>query len=599
MPRPPYVEPQVSVSSASTRQNRTGSWKYIRPLYRDGVAPCNHACPAGVDVEGYMNLLRQGRLGDAVELLLRENPMPAITGRVCHHPCEAGCNRREFDDAVAVHAIERTLGDHALRHPHPPPLPVTQAERIAVVGAGPAGLSCAYHLARYGYAVTVYDEAAEAGGLLRQGIPAYRLPRDVLDRQIDRIASMGIDIRTGVRLAGAEASSELDGYDAVFYATGAHRAKPLGVAGEDGPGIAAGLEFLKAVNRGERPAIGHRVAVVGGGNTAMDCARTALRLGASPVVVYRRTREEMPAIPQEVEEAMREGIEFAFLAAPAGFCWDGDRLVAMRIQRMELGAPDASGRRRPVPVEDGGYSIPVDTVLTAIGEDAELDVLPESLPRDGGAVRVDDLASTGQARLFAGGDVAGVERTVADAIGSGKRAAMGIDRLFRGPGAGPGSARAAEDGDDAGSGERGGGGEHGGDLQALRWGRTGQVSISRARRDDPVRRTNPTDEVIGVEALQLAHFRREPRLEAGSRKAVDFGEVNLGLDLEQAMAEANRCFNCGVCNDCELCLILCPDVAITRREGGGFDIDLNYCKGCGICAAECPRGAMVMTREGL
>jgi 2-oxoacid:acceptor oxidoreductase delta subunit (pyruvate/2-ketoisovalerate family) len=584
MPRPPYVDPRISVSRGSTLQNRTGSWKYIRPQYRDGVAPCNHACPAGVDVEGYMNLLREGRLDDALDLLLRENPMPAITGRVCHHPCEAGCNRRDFDEAVAVHSVERALGDHALRMPHPPPQPLVHPERVAVVGAGPAGLACAYHLARQGYAVTIYDEAAEAGGLLRQGIPAYRLPRDVLDRQIDRIASMGVEIRTGVRLAGDAARAELDAYDAVFYATGAHRGKPMGVAGEDGPGIVAGLEFLKAVNRGERPELGRRVAVIGGGNTAMDCARTALRLGAEPVVVYRRTRDEMPAIAQEVDEAVREGIEFVFLAAPSAFRWDDGRLVEMRVTRMELGEPDASGRRRPVPIDDGGYTIPVDTVLTAIGEDTELEALPASLPSEWGAVKVDELASTGEGAVFAGGDLAGAERTVADALGSGKRAAIGIDRLFRGT---PRSSAADAAGDGTGQ------------VEALRWGGTGQVSMSRARGDDPVRRTNPTDDVVDVEALQLAHFRHEPRQEEGWRGEVDFGEVNLGIDLEQAMAEAHRCFNCGVCNDCELCLILCPDVAITRREGGGFDIDLNYCKGCGVCAAECPRGAIVMTREGL
>jgi 2-oxoacid:acceptor oxidoreductase delta subunit (pyruvate/2-ketoisovalerate family) len=585
MPKPPYVDPRISVSRGSTLQNRTGSWKYIRPQYRDGVAPCNHACPAGVDVEGYMNLLREGRLDEALDLLLRENPMPAITGRVCHHPCEAGCNRRDFDEAVAVHSVERALGDHALRMPHPPPHPVLHPERVAVVGAGPAGLACAYHLARLGYAVTVYDEAAEAGGLLRQGIPAYRLPRTVLDRQIDRIASMGVEIRTGVRLAGDAARAELDSYDAVFYATGAHRGKPMGVAGEDGPGIVAGLEFLKAVNRGERPELGHKVAVIGGGNTAMDCARTALRLGAEPVVVYRRTRDEMPAIAQEVDEAVREGIEFVFLAAPSGFRWDDGRLVEMQVTRMALGEPDASGRRRPVPIDDGGYAIPVDTVLTAIGEDTELEALPASLPSEWGAVKVDELASTGVGTVFAGGDLAGAERTVADALGSGKRAAIGIDRLFRGATPGSGDVDA--------------GGEGAGRLDGLRWGGTGQVSMSRARGDDPVRRTNPTNDVVDVNALQLAHFRHEPRQEEGWRREVDFQEVNLGIDLERAMAEANRCFNCGVCNDCELCLILCPDVAITRRDGGGFDIDLNYCKGCGVCAAECPRGAIVMTREGL
>jgi 2-oxoacid:acceptor oxidoreductase delta subunit (pyruvate/2-ketoisovalerate family) len=581
MPRVPYVAPLVSVSRTSTRQNRTGSWKYIRPLYRDAVAPCNHACPAGVDVEGYMNLLREGRIDDALDLLLRENPMPAITGRVCHHPCETGCNRRGFDDAVAVHAVERALGDESLRRPHPAPPPRLHAERVAVAGAGPAGLACAYHLTRLGYGVTVYDEASEAGGLLRQGIPSYRLPREILDRQIERYVGMGIEIRTGVRLEG-DARAELDGYDAIFYATGAHRGKPMSVAGEDGPGIVAGLEFLKAVNRGGRPEIGRRVAIIGGGNTAMDCARTALRLGAEPIVVYRRTRAEMPAIAQEVEEAVREGVEFVFLAAPSGFRWEDGRLMGMHVTRMELGEPDASGRRRPVPIEDGGYTIPVDTILTAIGEDVDLEALPGSLPREWGAIRVDEWGGAGESKVsavFAGGDLAGEERTVADALGSGKRAAIGIDRYLRG--------RAGERPSPAGE-------------ASLRWGADGQMSMSRWRGDDPVRRTNPTDDLVDIESLQLAHFERAPRHEEQWRVDwADFGEVNLGIDMDEAVAEARRCFNCGVCNDCELCLIFCPDAAITRREGGGFEIDLDYCKGCGICAEECPRGAIVMTREGL
>ncbi len=581
MPRYAPGAPLISISSASTRENRTGSWKYIRPMYRDGVAPCNQACPAGVDVEGYMNLLRQDRVEEALDLLLRENPMPAVTGRVCHHPCEIGCNRRDFDEAVAVHAVERALGDAILARPLPEPAERTRRENVAVVGAGPAGLAAAHHLARLGYGVVVYDEAREAGGMLRQGIPAYRLPRDILDRQLARIQALGVELRLGVRLDGPGVAGELSGYDAVFFATGAHRGKPLGVPGEDGPGIIAGLQFLKAVNRGERPEIGARVAVIGGGNTAIDCARTALRLGSTPIVVYRRTRNEMPAIPQEVDEAMREGIEFVFLAAPASFDHQKGKLVRMHVTRMALGDADASGRRRPVPIEDDGFSIPVDTVLSAIGEDAELDLLPEGVARGRGAVLVDAWGGAGgtvNATFFAGGDLAGGDRTVADALGSGKRAAMGIDRYLR-----------ERTGDLAGAPE----------MDALRWGK-GTPSMSRWRGDDPVRRTNPTNDVVDVEALQLAHYAHAERHEDRWRQGpIDFREVNLGLALDAAVAEAKRCLNCAVCNDCEVCLVFCPDAAITRKPEGGFEIDLDYCKGCGICAEECPRGAIVMTREGL
>lgn len=574
----PFGAPLISISSTSTLDNQTGSWKYIRPMYRDAVAPCNQACPAGVDVQGYLNLLRQDRLDEALDLLTREHPMPAITGRVCHHPCEIGCNRRGFDAAVAVHAIERAAGDEVLERPHPAPPERRRPEEVAVVGAGPAGLSAAYHLARLGYGVTIYDEAAEAGGMLRQGIPAYRLPRAVLDRQLERYEAMGIEFRTGVRLEGDLARQELADYDAVCLATGAHGDRPLEVPGGEGPGVIPGLEFLKTVNRGERPDIGHQVAVIGGGNTAMDCARTALRLGSKPVVVYRRSREQMPAIDQEVEEAMAEGIEFVFLAAPESFRHRDGRLVGMHVTRMELGEPDGSGRRRPVPVADGGFGIEVDTVLVAIGEETELDALPADLAADGGAITVDALGSTTAPRFFAGGDVAGEERTVADALGSGKRAAIGIDLYLRG---------------------LAGDVEVGPDVDGLRWA-GGGMSMSRYRGDDPVRRTNPTDEVIDIGALQLAHFRRAERAEDRTRVGrTDFGEVNLGLDLVEAVAEAKRCFNCAVCNDCEICLIFCPDNAIRRDPGGGFEVDLDYCKGCGLCAEECPRGAIVMTREGL
>ncbi len=528
-----------------------------------------------------MNLLRQDRLDEALDLLLRENPMPAVTGRVCHHPCEIGCNRRDFDEAVSVHAVERALGDAILTRSLPSREERTRRENVAIVGAGPAGLAAAYHLARLGYGAVVYDEAEQAGGMLRQGIPGYRLPRDILDLQIARIEALGVDFRLGVRLDGDAVAEELGGYDAVFFATGAHRGKPMGVPGEDGAGVVAGLEFLKAVNRGERPEIGGRVAVIGGGNTAMDCARTALRMGSTPIVVYRRTREEMPAIAQEVEEAMREGIEFVFLAAPAGFDHHNGKLVRMHVTRMALGEPDASGRRRPIPIEDDGFHIPVDTVLTAIGEDADLDLLPGEVERQPGAVRVDAWGAAGRGgktAFFAGGDLAGGDRTVADALGSGKRAAMGIDRWLR-----------QRTGDAADTPE----------MDALRWGQ-GTPSMSRWREDDPVRRTNPTNDVVNIEALQLAHYAHAERTEDRWRQGpIDFSEVNLGLDLDAAVAEAKRCLNCAVCNDCEVCLVFCPDAAITRKPEGGFEIDLDYCKGCGICAEECPRGAIVMTREGL
>ncbi len=597
--------PPVAVSSTSTRVNKTGSWKYIRPIYRDRVAPCNQGCPVGIDIEGYMNLAREGRVTEARDLLLRENPLPATTGRVCYHPCESSCNRASFDQPVAIHAVERMLGDLALEAPVERP-ERTRDETVAVVGAGPAGLACAYHLARLGYGVTVYDADPEPGGVLRWGIPEYRLPKRVLAGEIARIRALGVQFESGVRVGRDLPFEGLSKHDAVFLATGVHRSRPLGIPGEDFSGVWRGLELLRRVNAGERPDLGRRVVVVGGGNTAMDCARTAVRLGAEVTVLYRRGRAEMPANHEEVEEALHEGVRFGFLAAPLAVLADerapeedaleaiGDtfgefesldarpRVAGLRCIRMQLGAPDASGRRRPEPVEGSDFTVPCDTLVTALGEDAELEYLPKELQTRGGAMHVSPLGATSRTAVFAGGDITEEPHTVAFAIGSGKRAAVGIDHYLR--------LLNGEDSDAV-------------EIGELRFGPEGNVSATRWRDDDPVLRVDPVNEVVRFEAINPAHFehaaRHADRLRPAHDSRHDFGEANLGLAREDALAEARRCFNCGVCNGCEVCLVFCPDVAISRRSDGRFDIAYDYCKGCGVCAEECPRGSIVMTREGL
>jgi NADPH-dependent glutamate synthase beta subunit-like oxidoreductase len=572
---------EVAVSSTTTLVTKTGSWKYIRPIYQDRVAPCNEACPVGIDIEGYLNLVREDRLDDACDLLVRENPMPAITGRVCHHPCEIACNRRPFDEAVAVHAIERALGDRLLERPVRRPARTSGAS-VGIVGSGPAGLACAYHAARLGYAVTVFEAAPEPGGMLRAGIPEYRLPRAVLDLQIAWLRAHGITIECGVRV-GTDLPwwSMLGSFDAVFLAFGAQQSKALGVPGEKLVGVESGLDFLKKVNAGARPPLGQRAVVVGGGNTAMDCARTALRLGADATVLYRRTRAEMPAIADEVDEAEREGVKFVFLAAPIRLASSNGRVTGIECQRMELGPPDASGRRAPVPVEGARFPLAADTVLSAIGEMVDLESLPGELERIPSGLLTGEYGETTRAAVFAGGDMVQQPRTVADALGAGKRAAIGIDQYLRmitgRPLEGPGTAE-------------------------LRYGSLGNLSVTRWRGDDPVRRTSPVNQVVRHEDLNIRHFVHAPRRGDGrlglaeSRQA--FREVNLGLSPDAALDEALRCLNCGVCNRCDLCLVFCPDAAISHADGG-YAVATEYCKGCGICAEECPRGAIVMTREGL
>jgi NADPH-dependent glutamate synthase beta subunit-like oxidoreductase/Pyruvate/2-oxoacid:ferredoxin oxidoreductase delta subunit len=600
--------PAVAVSDTSTRVNPTGSWKYIRPLFRDRVAPCNQGCPVGIDIEGYMNLAREGRIDEAIDLLLLENPLPSTTGRVCYHPCETACNRKSFDHAVSIHAVERALGDRALERPLPAPAPHTRHERVAIIGAGPAGLSCAWQLARLGYAVTVFEAEAEPGGILRYGIPEYRLPKDVLAREIDRIRALGVEFRFGARVGREITFGEVEHHDAVFVASGVHRSRRLGVEGEELPGVRAGLEFLAQVNRGERPVLGRRVLVVGGGNTAMDCARSAVRLGAAVTVLYRRGRAEMPANAEEVEAALCEGVTFEFLAAPDAILSDarraevgsiegveasfgefhdpssGPHVTGVRCRRMALGDPDASGRRRPEPVPDSEFTLAADTVLTALGEEADLGFLPEGLVKNGG-VPAGVMGGTRRAHVFVGGDLLVTPHTIAYAIGSGKRAAIGIDHTLR--------SLAGDEVDAVGA----------LDVGSLRFGPEGNVSATRWHRDDPVRRADPVNEVIGLEDLNTAQFEHRPwhhdRFLPAERTRRTFGEANHGLPFDAALGEAQRCFNCAVCNGCEVCLIFCPDAAISRAPDGRLVIDDAHCKGCGICAEECPRGAITMTREGL
>jgi len=596
--------PPVSVSSASTSVNPTGSWKYIRPVFQDRVAPCNHGCPVGIDIQGYMGHARDGRLAEARELLLRENPLPATTGRVCYHPCESACNRAAFDDAVAIHAVERLLGDTALHLPTAP-APRTRSETVAVVGSGPAGLACAYHLVRLGYGVTVYEADAEPGGVLRWGIPEYRLPKQVLALEIDRVRALGVEFRCGVRVGKDVPFESLEAHDAVFVATGVHRSRPLGIPGESFHGVWRGLELLRAVNGGARPDLGRRVVVVGGGNTALDCARTAARLGAEVTVLYRRGHAEMPAHDEEYRAALDEGVRFGFLAAPIEVLGDGrvpeeepmqaigdtfgefesldrrPRVRGVRCVRMRLGKADGSGRRRPVPIKGSEFEVACEALVTALGEDADLEFLPESLRDRGGALQVTPLGGARRTAVFAGGDIIEEPHTVAFALGSGKRAAIGIDHYLRFLQ-----------------------GEISGDVEVgeLRFGPGGNLSMTRWREDDPVARVNPANDVAGVENINLAHFAHAPRQRDLVRPPWetrhDFEETNLGLSRDAALAEARRCFHCGGCTGCEVCLVFCPDVAIRRIGEGRFEIDYEHCKGCGLCAAECPRGCVTMTREG-
>lgn len=557
--------PPLPVSLAPTLNNKTGSWRYIRPFYEDKTPPCSHACPAGSDVVGYIGALREGHPAAAWQILVAENPLPGVCGRVCPHPCESACNRGDFGGSIAIHALERFLADEAAAHGWGFPLPQDRRpERIAIVGSGPAGLSCAYHLARLGYQPTVFEAENNVGGMLRYAIPAYRLPRATVDREVAAIEALGVRFVLNSRLGDSLSLQQLREFAAVFLAPGQQLGHRLDVPGDASSGVLSGLAFLRCVATGQDPGIGRRVLVVGGGNTALDAARSALRLGTDVTVLYRRTENQMPAIAEEVEEARAEGVRFRFLTAPLQVLSEAGRLAALRCCEMRLGDPDASGRARPLPIPGTEFDLPADTVIAAIGQ--SLDVAPlesAGLRIEDERIFIDEAAATTLAGVFAGGDAATGAGTVAHAIGSGKRAALAIDAMLR----------------------------------------TGQVG-SFPPLDETVHAVARTASRVLVRTADLNpdYIENLPRPALLQRPVAErirgFAEVNLGLTSDAATQEAARCISCGTCLSCDTCLIFCPDVAIARRPEGRYTIAYDYCKGCGVCAQECPRAALSMEEEG-
>ena len=543
------------------------------------LPPCRAACPADVNVQGYIALLQQGKFKESVELIRRSMPFPAICGRVCFSPCQDACSRKNVDQPVGIRYLKRLAADIEREQGRikPDPIPKTHSEKVAVVGAGPAGLSAAYELAKLGYPVTVFERMPEPGGMMRYGIPDYRLQKYVVANEIAYIQELGVEITTGVEFGKDVQLDTLrnNGYKAIFIANGAQLSTKLGIPGEDLEGVFHAVEFLRHVSLGKTVDVGEKVAVIGGGNSAIDAACTSLRLGAKEVtILYRRSRKEMPALPHEIEAAQEEGVKFHFLVAPKQIIGEGGRVKLIECLRMELGEPDASDRRRPIPVQGSEHTYEVDTVIAAIGQMAETSCLPSILLDERArAISVDPLTlETKIPSVFAGGDIVTGPASIIEAIGAGKRAAVSIDRYLNG--------------------------------KDLRIGREEEI-----------------EETTWVKDWEKITKKPErytaPHVDIGRQK-VSFEEADelLAKTKEVAMLEARRCLECGPCTEClgseelceadkavvdetlctgcNLCAVVCPTGAIKKNEMGIAQVDEDLCKGCGTCSASCPDRAITL-----
>ncbi len=567
----------MPIAGASTAVNRTGSWSTRQPRYQDKTAPCASRCPCGEEIPRIEMLASRGEYLQAWRTILLENPFPGSCGRVCFHPCEGACNRDEFDAPVAINALERFLDDQAWAAGSAAELTPRAAtgRRIAIAGAGPAGLAAAWFLTLLGHRCEIFEAAEQAGGLLRYGIPAYRLPAQVLTREIARIEALGVGIHCGTLLDEAFIATARSRFDALFIGCGNGRSLALDIPG--GELARDGLDFLRAC-RSQQPASEETgsasvlpAAVIGGGNSAIDVARTLVRLGRPTVIVYRRRREDMPAFNAEVERALEEGVQLVELSAPLTLRRTDDHFE-LTLQRMRSAEPGPDGRRRVTPVPGETASLPFAAVYTAIGAAAASPWA--ALTREEPALRLSHsrlLQDTAAGLpIVLGGDLVNREESVADAIASGKEAAIALDLLFsEGTEAiAPGIERCRVGEGEALSMEIHLGGERAG----------------RSRR------------VVRYPDLVPDYFTPAPAERglalAPAAATTSFSEVEAALDEAPARLQAERCFNCGYCNDCDTCRTFCPEVAV---EGGSTRRILpEYCKGCGICLTECPRCAMVM-----
>jgi len=534
----------ITLKPGTSLANLTGTWRTERPVYLDRLPPCNNACPSGENIQGWLFHAESGDYEQAWRVLVQDNPLPAVMGRVCYHPCETSCNRGQLDQPVGINSVERFLGDEAIKRGWKFDAPASASgKKVLVVGAGPSGLSAAYHLARMGHKVEIHEAGPLAGGMMRFGIPKYRLPREVLDAEVQRILDLGVTLKFNAKVANIEQSMKQGGFDASFLAVGAHIGKRTMIPAGDAAHIVDAVSVLRSMEGEDKPMLGRKVVVYGGGNTAIDVARTVKRMGAEPIIVYRRTRDRAPAHDFEIEEAMQEGVMIKWLSTIKQA-----EVGEITVEKMVL---DDKGFPQPT----GEFEkLEADSVVLALGQDVDLSLLEgvKGLEIKDGTVQVAPNMMTGYPGIFAGGDMVPSERTVTVAVGHGKKAARHIDAWLRGT-----------------------------EYQPA-----------------------PKHELVTYDKLNPWYYSDadktvRPMLDI-IRRQTSFDEVQGGLDETNALFEARRCLSCGNCFECDNCYGVCPDNAVIKLgPGKRFKFNYDYCKGCGICVSECPCGAIKMVPEDI